>query len=53
MDPDGFRFLYWASFFYGEGPRSRCYGRTAAIGLIVQPYDEDEEKDDFFFHFSK
>ena len=33
-------------FFCGEGPRSRCYGRTAALRLIVQPCDEDEEKDD-------
>jgi hypothetical protein len=29
-----------------EGPRSRCYVRTAALRLIVQPYEEDEEKDD-------
>jgi hypothetical protein len=26
----------------GEGPRSRCYGRTAALRLIVQPCNEDE-----------
>jgi hypothetical protein len=26
----------------GEGPRSRCYGRTAAMRLIVQPCDEDD-----------
>jgi hypothetical protein len=25
-----------------EGPRSRCYGRTAALKLIVQPCDEDD-----------
>jgi hypothetical protein len=25
----------------------------AAIRLIVQPYDEDEEKDETFFHFFK
>jgi hypothetical protein len=25
----------------GEGPRSRCYGCTAALRLIVQPCDED------------
>jgi hypothetical protein len=42
-----------ALFFCGEGPRSRRYERTAALRLIVQPYDEDEEKDDHFFHFSK
>jgi hypothetical protein len=41
-------------FFCGEGPRSRSYGRTVALRLIVQPCDEDEEKDDqFFFHFAK
>jgi hypothetical protein len=28
-------------FFIGEGPRSRCYRRTAALRLIVQTYDED------------
>jgi hypothetical protein len=39
--------------FCGEGPRSRSYGRTAALRLIVQPCDEDEEKDDqFFFIFT-
>jgi hypothetical protein len=27
----------WHYFFFGEGPRSRCYGRTAALRLIVQP----------------
>jgi hypothetical protein len=25
-----------------EGTRSRNYGRTAALRLIVQPYDEDD-----------
>jgi hypothetical protein len=34
-------------FFSGEGPRSRRYGRTAAMRLIVQPCDEDED-DDYF-----
>jgi hypothetical protein len=29
-------------FFCGEGPRSRCYGRTSALRLIVQPCDEDD-----------
>jgi hypothetical protein len=38
-------------FFFGEWPRSRCYGRTAALRLIVQHCDEDEEKDDRFFLF--
>ena len=39
------------NFFCGEGPRSRCYGSTAAVRLIVQPCDEDEEKDDRLFIF--
>jgi hypothetical protein len=44
------KFLF---FFGGEGPRSRTYGRTAALRLIVQPCDEDEEKDgQFFFIFT-
>jgi hypothetical protein len=39
-------------FFGGDGPRSRSYGRTAALRLIVQTYEEDEEKNDqFFFSF--
>jgi hypothetical protein len=33
-------------FFVEKGPRSRCYGRTAALRLTVQACDEDEEKDD-------
>jgi hypothetical protein len=33
-------------FFNEKGPRSRRYGRTAALRLLVQPYDEDE--DDYF-----
>jgi hypothetical protein len=33
-------------FFIGEWPRSRRYGRAAAMTLIVQPYDEDEDEDD-------
>jgi hypothetical protein len=40
-----------AHFFCGEGLRSRCYGRTAALTLFVQPCDEDEEKDDQFLFF--
>jgi hypothetical protein len=35
-------------FFSGEGPRSRRYGHTAAMKLIAQPYDED---DDYFCPF--
>jgi hypothetical protein len=38
-------------FFCGEGPRSRSYGCTAALKLIVQPCDEDEYKGDQFFIF--
>jgi hypothetical protein len=38
-------------FFSGEGPRSRRYGRTTALRLIVQPYDEDDD-DYYFFSFS-
>jgi hypothetical protein len=29
----------------------RHYGRSAAMRLIVQPYDEDED-DDYFLSFS-
>jgi hypothetical protein len=28
--------------FFSKGPRSRRYGRTAALRLLVQPCDEDE-----------
>jgi hypothetical protein len=37
------------SFFFkhGEGPRSRCYGRTTALRLFVQPYDEAEDEQFF------
>jgi hypothetical protein len=38
-------------FLCGEGSRSRSYGRTAALRLIVQPKEEDEEKDDQNFLF--
>jgi hypothetical protein len=37
---------------HGEGPRSRCYGRTIALRLFVQPYDEDEDEQ-FFTKFYK
>jgi hypothetical protein len=45
------RFMHLTRYFFfcGEGPRCRSYGRTAALRLIVQPCDEDEEKDDQFF----
>jgi hypothetical protein len=35
--------------FRGEGPRSRRYGRTAALRLLVQPCDED---DDYYYFLS-
>jgi hypothetical protein len=37
------------NFFCGKGLRSRRYGRTAALRLVVQPYDEDEDDDDYYF----
>jgi hypothetical protein len=37
---------------HGEGPRSRPYGRTTALRLFVQPYDEDEDEQ-FFTKFYK
>jgi hypothetical protein len=43
-DPRGF-------FFSGEGPRSRRYGRTAAMRLIVQSREENEDDDYFFCPF--
>jgi hypothetical protein len=44
---------YRDTFFFlsGEGPRSRRYGRTAALRLIVQSYDVDED-DDYFLSFA-
>jgi hypothetical protein len=36
-------------FFSGEGPRSRRYGRTAALRFLVQPCDEDDDDDDYNF----
>jgi hypothetical protein len=36
-------------FLCVERPPSRRYGRTAALRLIVQLCDEEEEKDDNFF----
>jgi hypothetical protein len=38
-------------FFSGEGPRSRRYGRTAAMRLLVQPCDEDDDHDDDDYYF--
>jgi hypothetical protein len=41
-------------FIFIEEPRSRCYGRTAALSLTVQPCDEGDEDDEVFllFHFN-
>jgi hypothetical protein len=39
--------IQFTIIFSGEGPRSRRYGRTAAMRLIGQPYDEDEDDDDY------
>jgi hypothetical protein len=36
-------------FLSGEGPRSRRYGRTAALRLIVHPCDEDYDDDYYYF----
>jgi hypothetical protein len=38
--------------FSGEGPRSRRYGRIAALRLLVQPCDEDDDDDDYFLSIS-
>jgi hypothetical protein len=42
--------ILWSEYneFFLEGPRSRSYGRTEALKLIVQLCDEDYL---FFFHF--
>jgi hypothetical protein len=42
------KFVVYLFFFSGEGPRSRRYGRTAALRLLVQPCDDD----DYFLSFS-
>jgi hypothetical protein len=36
-------------FFCGEGPRSRRYGRTAALRLLAQPCDEND--DDYIYDY--
>jgi hypothetical protein len=43
--------MYRMIFFCGEGPRSRRYGRTAALRLLVKPCDEDDDDDDYFCPF--
>jgi hypothetical protein len=44
--------MHLSFFLSGEGPRSGLYGRTSALRLIVQPYDEDEDDDNYFLSFS-
>jgi hypothetical protein len=39
-------------FSFIEGPRSRCYGRTAALRLIVQLYEEADGDYEVFSAFS-
>jgi hypothetical protein len=41
-------FVFRCLVLHGEGPRSRCYGRTAALRIFVQPYDEDEDEQFFY-----
>jgi hypothetical protein len=55
----GLLFVRWicyvlSLFFFlsVEGPRSRRYGPTAALRLLVHPYDEDKDYD-YFLSFSK
>jgi hypothetical protein len=39
-------------FLVVKGPRSRRYGRTAALRFLVQPCDEDgddDDDDDYYF----
>jgi hypothetical protein len=38
-------------FFSGEGLRSRRYGRTAALRLIVQPCDGDDDNYYYYYHY--
>jgi hypothetical protein len=33
----------------GAGPRSRRYGSTANLRLLVQPYDDDD--DDYYYYY--
>jgi hypothetical protein len=43
------RCIQFGGFLIDKGPRSRRYGRTVALRLVVQPCDEDE---DYFLSFS-
>jgi hypothetical protein len=47
------KWQWWSFFLRGEGPRSRCYGRTTALRLFVQPYDKDDIDEQFFTKFYK
>jgi hypothetical protein len=40
------------TFFSGEGPRSRRYGRAAAMRFIVRPYEDEDDDDYYFLSFS-
>jgi hypothetical protein len=42
MEKKGEYFNMKITLFCGEGPHSRCYGRTVALRLIVHPSDEDD-----------
>jgi hypothetical protein len=39
-------------FFSGEWPRSRRCGRTTALRLLVQPFEEDDDDDYHFLYIS-
>jgi hypothetical protein len=41
-------FRLGTAILFGERPRSRRYGRNAAMRLIVQPCDEGEDEDDYY-----
>jgi hypothetical protein len=42
----------WSIFLSAERFRSRRYGSTAALRLLVQPYDEDDDDYYYFLSFS-
>jgi hypothetical protein len=46
------QFCVCVCVWVGEGPRSRCYGHTTALRLLVQPCDEDERWSVFFIFTS-
>jgi hypothetical protein len=41
-------FVHWYFFLWRRAPQQKL-GRTAALRLIVQPCDEDDEKDVRYF----